>query len=232
MDIRGLNKTTLLDFPGHVAATIFTGGCNFRCPFCHNGDLVLAPQSIPAFSEDEIFSFLKKRKNILTGVCITGGEPTLQPDLIDFMKKIKELGYLIKLDTNGYKPDILTQVLKENLASYIAMDIKAGISHYGYACGLASIDMSRIEESISILMNSQIPYEFRTTIVKGIHTETDFIEIAHMITGASAYFLQSYKESDGVIDKQYSAFSTEELSHFLTLVKSEIPVACLRGIDD
>lgn len=231
MDIRGLSKTTLLDYPGHVAATIFTGGCNFCCPFCHNGDLVLAPQDIPAFSQEEVLSFLNKRKNILTGVCITGGEPTLQPDLSDFMSKIKKIGYLIKLDTNGYHPEVLEKLLNENLLDYIAMDIKSGKQNYGKACGVKNLDIARIEKSISIIMNSPVPYEFRTTIVNGIHKESDFYEIGQLIKGAKTYYIQSYKESEGVIDKHFTAFSPKELSHFLDIIRKDIPTAAIRGIE-
>ena len=231
MDIRGLNKTTLLDYPGHVAATVFTGGCNFRCPFCHNGDLVLAPQTIPAYSEDEILTFLRKRKNILTGVCVTGGEPTLQPDLPSFLQKINEIGYLVKLDTNGYRPAILDMLCQNSLIDSIAMDMKSGYSNYGKACGISSFDFSPIRESISLIMSLDISYEFRTTVVQGIHTESDFFEIGELLKGARSYFLQSYKESAGVIDKQYCDFPITELSHFLEIVKKNIPSAALRGVE-
>ena len=155
MNIHGFTKTTLLDFPGFVAATIFTGSCNFRCPFCHNFELVLTPDVFPKEDENEILAFLKKRYGILKGVCISGGEPTLQPDLADFLEKIKEIGYLIKLDTNGYKPDVIEDLIKRKLIDYIAMDIKAGRENYSKATGV-NIDIGRIQNSIDIISNSGI----------------------------------------------------------------------------
>lgn len=231
MDIRGLNKTTLLDYPEHVAATIFTGGCNFRCPFCHNGNLVLNPKSVPAFSVNDVLTFLNKRKHILSGICITGGEPTLQPDLTDFMKSVKDIGYLVKLDTNGYHPDVLKRILEAGLVDYVAMDLKAGLSHYAQACGLEHFDSNRILESISLLSSSLVAYEFRTTTVKGIHTTDDFIELSQIIPPDASYFIQSYKESDGVIHKGYSSFTAKELSTFLAIIQPHVPAVALRGVD-
>ena len=169
MNIYGYQKTTLLDYPGHVAATLFTGGCNFRCPFCHNSNLILNPTSSSLISEDEIFHFLKKRKNILSGICITGGEPTLQTDLAEFIKKLKSLEYKIKLDTNGYHPKILSDLLDQNLLDYIAMDIKSGYSNYSDICGISNFNITPITESISVIENSGINYEFRTTVVNELH---------------------------------------------------------------
>ena len=150
MVLCGLNKTTLLDYPGHVAATIFTGGCNFRCPFCHNGDLVLRPETMPTYTEEEIFSFLKKRKPVLSGVCITGGEPTLQKDLPDFISQIKDMGYLVKLDTNGSNPQMLSLLLNNSLLDYVAMDIKSGKSDYAHVAGCNPALLSNIEASVEI----------------------------------------------------------------------------------
>ena len=232
MQICGLNKTTLLDFPGHVAATIFTGGCNFRCPFCHNGDLVLSPQSFPKIEEETILQFLQKRKNILTGVCISGGEPTLYPNLEAFIKKIKEIGYLIKLDTNGYQPKIMIDLVQKNLLDYIAMDIKSSKQNYAAASGIPDIDIERINESVSFLKNCTITYEFRTTVVKGIHTAQDFIEIGEWLKGISNYYLQSFKESDAVISKGFSSFSKNELEMFLKISQKYIPNTFLRGVDE
>lgn len=148
MEIHGFNKTTLLDYPEHIAATVFTGGCNFRCPFCHNGELVLDPGCQPLIPEEEVLAYLKKRQGILQGVCVTGGEPTLQKDLKEFLQKIKELDYPVKLDTNGYRPGVLWELLREHLIDYVAMDIKASRENYASAAGLKQIDLSRIEESI------------------------------------------------------------------------------------
>ena len=152
MKIHGLNKTTLLDYPEHVAATVFTGGCNFRCPFCHNGGLVLEPHKQPLILEEDVLSFLKKRKGVLSGVCITGGEPTLQKDLAEFIRKIKELGYLVKLDTNGYRPEMLEELFTEGLLDYVAMDIKTSLENYAVVSGVKNIDTDVIKESADILI--------------------------------------------------------------------------------
>ncbi len=165
MQIHGFQKTTLLDFPGRVACTIFTGGCNFRCPFCHNGDLVLDPANVPRIAEDEIFLQLEKRRGILDGVCITGGEPTLQPDLADFIKKIRASGLLVKLDTNGYQPDILERLVADGLVDYVAMDIKHCPEKYNFISQVRDFDFGRIQESVSFLLEGNVPCEFRTTIV-------------------------------------------------------------------
>ena len=229
MQIHGLNKTTLLDYPGRVACTIFTGNCNFRCPYCHNSELVLDPSSQPVISEDEIFAFLKKRQGILDGVCVTGGEPTVQPDLLDFLKKVKEFGYPIKLDSNGYKPEVLKEAISLKLVDCIAMDIKSGPTNYHVAAGLMSAFTDKISESINLIMNSGIDYEFRTTVVKGIHTDFDFEEIGKWITGANKYFIQNYRDNENVMVKGYESFTDEELEHILDIVEKYIPNAAIRG---
>ncbi|MDD3368119.1 MAG: anaerobic ribonucleoside-triphosphate reductase activating protein [Lachnospiraceae bacterium] len=231
MQICGLNKTTLLDFPEHVAATVFTGGCNFRCPFCQNGDLVLHPEQVEQTPEEEFFSFLKKRKGILTGVCITGGEPTLQADLENFIRKIKELGFLVKLDTNGSRPDVLKKLVQEELLDYVAMDIKSSPENYGAVCGNAKVKIEDIRESVSFLLNGTLPYEFRTTVVRELHTKKDFEKIGNWIAGCQAYFLQSYVESDGVLCKAFTAYEKEELMEFVDNLKKTIPNTALRGVD-
>lgn len=200
MQILGLNKTTLLDYPAHVAATIFVGGCQFRCPFCHNGELVLHPSCKSVYTREEIFLFLQKRKNILQGVCITGGEPTLQSDLEDFIREIKNLGYLVKLDTNGYEPDILEKLLRERLLNYVAMDIKNCPKKYGMTTGKEPFKIDRVEKSIALLKKSGIDYEFRTTVVRELHTIEDIVEIGKWIAGCTAYYLQQYQENENVIE--------------------------------
>ena len=165
MLIVGQNKTTLLDYPGRVAATIFTGGCNFRCPFCHNGDLVLKPSSLDTFSEEEVLSFLIKRKNVLKGVCITGGEPALQEDLPDFIKRIKDIGYAVKLDTNGYMPKILQNLIDDKLLDYVAMDVKNCRAKYGQTVGIENFDIQRIEESIKILADAGAAESYICTLL-------------------------------------------------------------------
>lgn len=229
MNICGYQKTTLLDYPGHVAATIFTGGCNFRCPFCHNSDLVLNPDTF--ISEEEIFNFLKKRKNILSGICITGGEPTLQSDLAQFMEKVRSLGYKMKLDTNGYKPEIISDLLNKNLLDYIAMDIKAGYTNYSKVCSLNNFDIEIIKKSISIIEHSNINYEFRTTVVKELHSEQDFHEICEMISPKSPYFIQSFKDSGNILTPGLSSCDTETLNIYLSIVKEKKCNAFLRGIE-
>lgn len=187
---------TLIDYPGKIAATVFTAGCNFRCPFCHNPELVeLDPEDMPIFREQEekFFTFLEGRKGLLDGVCITGGEPTVQADIIPFMRKLKEMGFLVKLDSNGTNPDILAQVFDEGLADYIAMDIKNGPDRYHEAVGTA-VDMDKIRESIRLIMGNGIGYEFRTTVVPGIHTEKDFEEVAKLIEGAKRYYIQVFRD--------------------------------------
>lgn len=231
MHIFGFSKTTLLDYPKHVAATIFTGACNFRCPFCHNGDLVLDPMSIGEFDENEVLSTLKKRNKILEGVCITGGEPTLQKDLPEFIKKVRDIGLLVKLDSNGYRPEVLESLLKDNLLDYVAMDIKNSPDKYQMTVGIPDFDISRINQSVEILKNCDIPYEFRTTVVKELHSESDFIKIGEWLQGAPLYFLQSYKDSEAIISPGFSAYSAEELNHFKDILTPYLPSTEIRGVD-
>lgn len=229
MEIHGFIKTTLLDYPGHLAATIFTGKCNFRCPFCHNKDLVLHSKSLPFLDSKEILCYLKRRTGILDGVCITGGEPTLQPDLEEFIREIKELGFLVKLDTNGYRPLILESLIKQNLIDYVAMDIKNSFSKYSITCGISDINIGQIKSSIQILLQNQIPYEFRTTISKELHSAQDIIEIGHMLQGAQAYFLQNYKDSPNVISQGFTPCNPETILRYLELLKPFIPNVKERG---
>jgi pyruvate formate lyase activating enzyme len=194
MRIGGHQKLTLIDYPGVIATTIFTVGCSFRCPFCHNPELVLSSQfAVRGDQEEKFFEFLKKRQGKLEGVCITGGEPTIQPDIIEFIKKIKDLGFLVKLDSNGTRPDVLKKLLDLKLLDFVAMDIKNQLKNYDKTTGVKG-DKSRIKLSVDLIMHSGLPYEFRTTVVPGIHTEKDFLEIAKWIQGARAYYLQEYRE--------------------------------------
>ncbi|MBE5884839.1 MAG: anaerobic ribonucleoside-triphosphate reductase activating protein [Lachnospiraceae bacterium] len=242
MQIHGLNKTTLLDYPEHVACTVFCGHCNFRCPFCQNADLVLNPSSQPCVSEDEFWNFLIKRKGMLEGVCITGGEPTLHSDLPDFIKRIKEQGLLVKLDTNGYRPDVLCKLMEENLIDYIAMDLKSSKEGYATSVGLKNFDLSAVETSVDLLLKGNIPYEFRTTVVKELHSKEDFLSIADWIKGCRAYFLQSYTESGSILqyvlppeDRILNAntltpYTPEELKAIISLLNEKDIPAKLRGI--
>ena len=231
MQIYGFNKTTLLDYPEHVAATVFTGGCNFRCPFCHNGGLVLSPNPEERIEEEEVLSYLKKRQGILEGVCITGGEPTLQKDLRNFICKVKDMGYLVKLDTNGYRPQVLWNLMQEGLLDYVAMDIKASKENYAVAAGVEGLDISRIEESVGILKGDKVPYEFRTTVVKGIHSIEEFEEIGQFLAGSRAYYLQQYRENDNVIVQGYDAFSKAEMESMALLARKYIDKVVLRGVE-
>ena len=231
MNICGYQKTTLLDYPGHVATTIFTGGCNFRCPFCHNSDLLSSSNPSLLVSEEEIFTFLDKRKNVLSGICITGGEPTLQPDLTEFIKKVRSFGYKIKLDTNGYRPEIIQDLLNKNFLDYIAMDVKSGFSNYIQVTGIPHLNLNLIKESIYIIENSGINYEFRTTIVKELHSKKDFFEITNMISPKSTYYLQSFQDSGNILTPGLSSCNKETLHSYLSIVKEKIPNSFLRGID-
>ena len=231
MQIFGFNKTTLLDFPEHVACTVFTGGCNFRCPFCQNGDLVLHGGSLPVLDEEEVFRVLRKRKGILTGVCVTGGEPTLQRDLDVFLSRVKELGYLVKLDSNGYRPEVLQSLCERGLVDYFAMDIQSSPENYARTAGVKELDMGLIRESVDFIRSCGLDYEFRTTVVRELHSSGDFLSIGEWLKGCKAYFLQSYVESEGVICKEFSSYSKEELEEFVMLLKPYIDNVSLRGVD-
>lgn len=203
MLIGGFQKLTLIDYPGKVATTVFTIGCNFRCSFCHNPDLIKpTPEMIAIGKENEkiFFDFLKKRRGLLDGVCVTGGEPTLQPDLIPFLERIRSMGFLVKLDTNGLKPEVLREVLKRKIVDHIAMDVKHAPEKYASAMGV-EIDMEKIQESVEIIKKSGLPYEFRTTVVPGIHTEEDFDAIGQWIRGTKNYYLQPFRP-DVVFDSK------------------------------
>lgn len=202
MKIYGFQKTTLLDYPGHIAATVFTGGCNFRCPFCQNASLVLMPESQPLVSEEDVLAHLRKRQGILEGICISGGEPTLEKDLREFILQCRELGCLVKLDTNGYRPEILGEFLREGILDYVAMDIKASPENYARATGCPECDMERIKESIRLLRTSGISHEFRTTVVKGIHSVTEFEEIGRLLAGSPVYYLQAYRDNGDILGKE------------------------------
>lgn len=230
MKLCGLQKTTLLDFPGHVAATVFTGGCNFRCPFCHNSEL-LGNDAPPAYTEEEVLRFLSRRAGILEGVAITGGEPTLQPDLRDFILRVRDLGFLIKLDTNGTRPDVLKSLCHDGLVDYVAMDIKTCKERYPAVAGIPSVNMALIEESVDFLKGGSVPYEFRTTVVKELHTADDFEKIGPWIEGCPNYYLQNFIDSENVLKQGFSSCSKEELLSYLKIVTPWVGQASLRGVD-
>ncbi len=228
MLIKGLQKLTLLDYPGKVACTVFTGGCNFRCPFCHNASLVTHIDS-ETINEEDLFSFLNKRVGILEGVCITGGEPTLQPDIEDFIKKIKDLGYAVKLDTNGYRPDILKSLCEKGLIDYVAMDIKNSPLKYALTAGIDDLDFAKIEESAAFLLGGDVDFEFRTTVVKELHEKSDFAQIGKWLKSDAKYFLQSFIDSGDTIESGLNPHSDEDLGMFLTVLKEYIPNVQIRG---
>lgn len=228
MLIKGLQKLTLLDFPGKVACTVFTGGCNFRCPFCHNASLVTRLNN-DRIDEDEFFRYLEKRRNVLEGVCISGGEPTLQPDLYDFIKKIKSMGYAVKLDTNGYQPDVLKKLCNDGLLDYVAMDIKNSPEKYALTAGINELDMNRICESTEFLMSGNVEFEFRTTVMSELHKSNDFESIGEWLKGNERYFLQSFADSGDLIEEGFSSPCESELNDFLSKIVHYIPNAQIRG---
>jgi pyruvate formate lyase activating enzyme len=230
MQIHGFNKTTLLDYPKHLAATIFLGGCNMRCPFCHNATLVTDPNSQPSISAAEVLSYLEKRRSILEGVCITGGEPTIYPELPDLIKQIKSLGFLVKLDTNGTNPSMLKYLVEEKLIDYVAMDIKNSPEKYALSSGVSDRFLKPISESVAYLLTEPVDYEFRTTIVKELHSEQDMISLGQWLQGAKAYFLQAFRDSDDIIMPGFSSHSKETLEHFVQILKPYITQVSLRGL--
>lgn len=230
MNIYGFAKTTLLDYPGHLASTLFTGNCNFRCPFCHNGDLVLDYKNMQLISEEEIFNYLNKRKGILEGICITGGEPTLQPDLLEFLKKLKTYNVNIKLDTNGYNPQVLEKAIHLDLVDYIAMDIKNTKDKYNITTGI-DVDINKIQQSIDFITTCGIPYEFRTTILKNFHTEDDMLQIGNWLAGSTNYYLQKYIENTKQIQNGLLELDDETLKKFVDIVKPFFKYVGLRGIE-
>lgn len=230
MRIQGLQKLTLLDFPERVACTVFTAGCNFRCPFCHNASLVVNIPQEAEMTEDDFFSFLEKRQGVLDGVCISGGEPLLQPDIENFMQKIKEMGFAIKLDTNGSFPDKLKALVEKGLVDYVAMDIKNSPELYAVTAGIETLDIEAIKKSVAYLKEGHVPYEFRTTVVKHYHSEDSFERIGQWLTGTEKYFLQNFVDSGDLIGKKTRGCSEEEMKEFLAIVQKYVPGAKLRGI--
>lgn len=254
MKIAGLQKLTLLDYPGKTAATVFTLGCNFRCPFCHNADLITPANNKPSpmlLSEEELFSFLKKRQGLLDGVCITGGEPTLQNDLADFCKQTKDLGFLVKLDTNGSRPAILQHLLENTLVDYVAMDIKNCPVHYAETVGFdatndasskCNFEIQSIEKSMSLLLQGAIPFEFRTTVLNELYTKDFLLETAHWIAGLAnknayplsnvAWFIQQFVDSETVFagEGAFTPWNKDELRSLLPTLQAILPKTALRGV--
>lgn len=231
MRILGFQKTTLLDYPHKLASTLFLGGCNFRCPFCHNALIVTEQAAMPEISLEEVFAHLKKRSGVIEGICITGGEPTLSPELPQLIYSIKELGYSVKLDTNGSNPIMLKKLMVEHAIDYVAMDIKSSPEKYDLTAG-CHVNLENINQSIDLLLHSNLPYEFRTTVVKELHTADDFIKIGQWIHGASQYYLQNFTDSEHLIcPNHYTSYEREALEAFLPLLTEHVKVVSLRGID-
>lgn len=231
MEIHGIQKLTLLDYPEKVACTIFTAGCNFRCPFCHNASLVTHPDPENRIPEEEVLAFLKKRRGILDGVCVTGGEPLLQRDIEEFLVKVKEMGYQIKLDTNGSNVRRLRRLSEKKLVDYVAMDIKNAPDKYGKTIGIPDYDLENILQSADFLLHGDLEYEFRTTVVRQFHTRDDFAAIGRWIKGAERYYLQEFVDSGDLIGKGISGYSRSIMEQALAIVRRNIPNARLRGVE-
>lgn len=223
MKINGFQKLTLLDYPEKMACIVFTAGCNFRCPFCHNASLVTHIDDSFTYTEEEIFSYLEKRRGLLDGVCISGGEPLLQPDIEEFTIKVKSLGYLVKLDTNGSFPDKLISLVNKGLIDYVAMDIKNSKEKYPKTAGLVNLKIEDIEKSIEFLLGGTVDYEFRTTVAEGLHTVEDIEKIADWIKGAKKYFLQNFTDSGDIICEKMVPLKKEKLNQMLK-------VALIKGL--
>ncbi len=230
MIINGLSKLTLLDFPGRVASTVFLAGCNLRCPFCHNTPLVLRADTAEQISLSELLSFLERRRGLIDGVCVTGGEPTLRSDLPELLGAIKALGFDVKLDTNGTNPGVLFSLIESGLIDYVAMDIKNTPEKYPMTVGVSDFDPAPIIESAAILLLGRVDYEFRTTVVEGYHQKEDFVKIGRWLSGARRYFLQNFKDSGDLIIPGTAGVSPELMEEFLRAVRQYIPSAELRGM--
>ena len=229
MFIAGLQKLTLLDFPGKVACTVFTAGCNLRCPFCHNSELVLPERNPPRMAGEELLTFLSRRQGVLEGVCITGGEPLLQRELPQLLRSIKDLGFAVKLDTNGTFPAALKDLVSDGLVDFVAMDIKNSPARYGETVGLPNFDLSGVRESVDFLLSGAVEYEFRTTVCQPFHDEACFQDIGRWLAGAKRYALQEFKDSGDILSGGLSPCTKEQMLSFLSVVKPHIPGAFLRG---
>ena len=230
MNLYGIQKMTLLDFPGCVSCTTFLGGCDFRCPFCHNFELIDGTMK-PTMTDDDLIKFLESRKGLLEGVAITGGEPLMHKDILELIKRIRDTGYRVKLDTNGYHPGRLENILNSGLVEYVAMDIKNSPEKYSLTCGVNTVDLGKIYRSISLLIGGNTDYEFRTTVVNELHEESDFYKIGEMIKGAKRYFLQRFTDRDTVPYGNLTAPSFEKMYKFAEISRKFVPKTELRGVE-
>ena len=230
MNICGLQKLSMVDYPGKLAATVFTGGCNLRCPFCHNALLVTRLSESPRLDTEEVLRFLKSRRGLLDAVVLSGGEPLLQSDAADFLAAVKDMGYLVKLDTNGCYPKALWDILNRNLVDYVAMDIKNSKEKYAVTVGIPGLDITGVEESIHLIRQSGVDYEFRTTAVRQLHTAEDFAAIGRWLQGSKNYYIQNFVDSGNLIGSNMSGFSKEELESFTQALTSDFEFISIRGI--
>lgn len=229
MDIFGMEKLSLVDYDGHVAATVFTGKCNFRCGFCHNSPLVLDSERLSALNEKDVLDFLEKRKNILDGICITGGEPTLNRDLPEFCEKLKKIGYSVKVDTNGTNPQMIRTLVENGLCDFFAMDIKNDKDDYAEIIGFDKYDTSSVEKSVEYFLSSPVDYEFRTTLIAEYHKKDNILKIGEWIKGAKKYFLQKYKHTDDCISQSLHGVEEKLAADYVSVLKTFVPHTGLRG---
>lgn len=229
MKIGGLMKLTLLDYPEKVACTVFTVGCNFRCPFCHNASLV-QQRDCQQLTPEQVLEFLSKRKNVLEGMCLTGGEPLIHNGVDDFLLKVKQLGYKIKLDTNGAFPQQLAKLIDQGLVDYVAMDVKNCLQLYNQTAG-CNVDLQSIKLSVEILKQGKVDYEFRTTVTQNFHSSQAMAELAQWLTGAKRYFLQKFVDSGDLLNNSISGVDDDTMRKYLKIVQQYIPTAQLRGVD-
>lgn len=230
MNICGLQKLSMVDYPGKLAATVFTGGCNLRCPFCHNALLVTRLNESPRLDTDEVLAFLRSRRSLLDAVVLSGGEPLLQPGAADFLATVKDMGYLVKLDTNGCYPDALAEILSKRFVDYVAMDIKNSREKYSLTVGVPNFDLAPIDESIRLIRESGIDYEFRTTAVRQFHTAADFTAIGRWLHGSKNYYIQNFNDSGNLIGSGMSGFSEEELRSFADSLTGDFEFIGIRGL--
>lgn len=228
MKVFGFEKLSMVDFPGHLCCTVFTGGCNFKCPFCQNSDLVKM-QNLREINQDEIFSYLSKRKGVIDSVCVSGGEPTIYPDLEQFIVKIKSLGFLVKLDTNGTNYEMLKRLIENNLVDYVAMDIKNSLSTYGETAGTNFVDLENIKKSVELLKRNLVDYEFRTTLVKQFHSTSTITEMANWLNGAKRIFLQHFVDNGTCLQKGLNEVEKQDAEKFLDILKNHVNHVELRG---
>ncbi len=229
VQIKGFQKTTFIDYPNKVASLVFTGGCNFRCPFCHNGGLVLNPNQYPTTLPETVLQHLEKRKGMIDGLVITGGEPTLMPGLTEFIKSIHQMGVAVKLDTNGTNPEVLEELIELNLLDYIAMDIKHDFNKYKSVIGPSHVDIDTLKTSVKMIITSGVDHEFRTTVIKGIHSEEDIQVMASQIKGAKAYILQQYVKTEGeLMPNTFRSYTSDELQTFIDNLETDFGIETLK----